>query len=58
MVPVPEVVVPPGILVSVQIPDEGRPFKETLPVATAHVGWVIETITGGVGGAQLVRNES
>ena len=38
LVPVPEVVVPPGILVKVQVPDAGRPFNTTLPVVTEHVG--------------------
>ena len=38
LVPVPVVVVPPGVLVNVQVPDEGKPLKTTLPVATAQVG--------------------
>jgi hypothetical protein len=46
-VPVPVEVLPPGVLVIVQVPVAGRPLKATLPVATAHVGWVIVPVTGG-----------
>ena len=38
VVPVPVVVVPPGVLVKVQVPEAGKPFKTTLPVATVQVG--------------------
>ena len=38
VVPVPVVVVPPGVLVKVQVPEAGKPFKPTLPVATMQVG--------------------
>ena len=38
LVPVPEVVIPPGVLVNVHVPVEGKPFNTTLPVATVHVG--------------------
>ena len=38
LVPVPVVVVPPGVLVNVQVPVAGKPFKTTLPVDVAHVG--------------------
>ena len=37
LVPVP-VVVPPGVRVRVHVPDDGKPFRITLPVATKHVG--------------------
>ncbi len=37
LVPVSIVGIPPGILVSIHGPDEGKPFKTTLPVATAQV---------------------
>jgi hypothetical protein len=37
-VPVPEEVVPPGVLVMVHVPVEGKPFKITLPVDTKQVG--------------------
>ena len=38
LVPVPVVVVPPGVLVRVHVPVAGKPFKSTLPVATVQVG--------------------
>jgi hypothetical protein len=38
LVPVPEVVVPPGVLVKVHVPVAGSPLKIMLPVATVHVG--------------------
>ena len=38
LVPVPVVVVPPGVLVNVQVPVVGKSFKTTLPVAVEHVG--------------------
>ena len=38
LVPVPVLVVPPGVLVNVQVPDDGKPLKSTLPVASAQVG--------------------
>ena len=43
------VVVPPGDLVSVQIPVAGNPDKTTLPVARAQVGCVIVPMVGAVG---------
>jgi hypothetical protein len=46
---VPVVVVPPGVLIKVQLPDAGKPFNTTLPVATAQVGWVIAPTVGAVG---------
>ena len=49
LVPVPEVVVPPGVLVSVQLPVDGRPLKTTLPVDTAQVGCVIVPTEGAFG---------
>ena len=48
-VPEPEVVTAPGDIVTVQLPDEGRPLRGTVPVGTLHVGWVIVPTTGGVG---------
>ena len=42
-------VVPPGVLVSVHVPVTGKPFKTTLPVAKAQVGWVIVPTVGAVG---------
>jgi hypothetical protein len=46
--------------VSVQVPDDGRPDKLTLPVETVHVGGVIEAITGGEGveGCSLITTLS
>jgi hypothetical protein len=38
VVPVPVVVVPPGVLVTVHVPEAGKLFKITLPVATLQVG--------------------
>jgi hypothetical protein len=38
LVPVPVVIVPPGVLVNVQVPDDGKPLKSTLPVGTVQVG--------------------
>ena len=38
LVPIPVVVVPPGLLLNVHVPDAGRPLRITLPVASVHVG--------------------
>ena len=38
VVPVPAVVVPPGFLVKVQVPEAGKPLNATLPVAMVQVG--------------------
>ena len=38
LVPVPVVVVPPGIRVSVHVPEAGNPDKTTLPVDIWQVG--------------------
>ena len=38
LVPDPLVVVPPGVLVKVQLPLAGKPLNTTLPVETAQVG--------------------
>ena len=56
LVPLPEVVTPPGLRVNVHVPDEGSPLSATLPVATVHVGWVIVPTTGadGVTGCVLI----
>jgi hypothetical protein len=56
LVPVPVVVDPPGVQVSVHVPLEGNPLKTALPVATVHVGWVIVPTTGadGVTGCTLI----
>ncbi len=49
-VPVPVVIIPPGDLVNVQVPDDGKPFITTLPVTVAHVGCIITPTVGAVGG--------
>jgi hypothetical protein len=49
VVPVPVDVVPPGDLVNVHVPVAGNPFKTTLPVAKAQLGWVIVPTMGAVG---------
>jgi hypothetical protein len=49
LVPVPVVVVPPGVRVRVHVPEEGRPLSTTLPVRIVHVGCVIVPTTGAVG---------
>lgn len=56
IIPVPLVVTPPGLRVSVQVPPEGKPFSTTLPVPTEQVGWVMVPITGaaGVTGCPLI----
>lgn len=48
-VPVPVVIVLPGVLVMVHVPDEGNPFRTTLPVAKLQVGWVTVPTVGAVG---------
>ena len=44
----------PGFIV--HVPVAGKPDKATLPVAVAHVGWVIVPTTGviGVAGCALI----
>ena len=49
LVPLPDVVTEPGVLVNVQVPADGRPLSNTLPVASVHVGCVIVPTTGAVG---------
>ena len=41
-------------LVNVQVPVAGKPLMITLPVARAHVGWVIVPTVGAVGKAVTV----
>jgi hypothetical protein len=56
LVPVPVIVVPPGVVVNDHIPVAGKPFKTTLPVRAFRGGWVIVPIAGapGVGGCVLI----
>ena len=49
VVPDPVVVIPPGFLVKVHVPEAGNPLKATLPVPTVQVGWVIVPMTGAAG---------
>jgi hypothetical protein len=57
VVPVPVVVVPPGVRVIVHVPDAGKPLNATLPVLRRHVGCVIAPIIGAAGiGAALIVN--
>jgi hypothetical protein len=55
LVPVPVVVIPPGFLVRVHVPD-GNPPKTTPPVSTEQVGCVTVPTDGttGVGGGELM----
>jgi hypothetical protein len=46
VVPVPVLVMPPGFLVRVHVPDGGNPLNRTLPVDRAHVGCVIVPTVG------------
>jgi len=48
VVPVPVFVIAPGFLVSVHVPDEGKPLNATLPLDTEHVGCVIVPNVGVV----------
>jgi hypothetical protein len=49
LVPVPDVVFPPGVRIRVQVPADGKPLRTTLPVDTVHVGGVMVPITGAEG---------
>ena len=55
-VPVPVVLIFPGLRISVHAPVEGKPLTVTLPVSVAHVGWMIISATGaeGVNGLALI----
>jgi hypothetical protein len=49
VVPLPVMVCPPGLAVTVQVPDDGRPLRATEPVDTVQVVWVMVPITGDEG---------
>ena len=49
VVPDPVTVAPPGVAVTVQLPEAGSPLRATVPVATAQVGWVMVPTTGAEG---------
>jgi hypothetical protein len=56
LVPVPLVVVPPGVLVNDQVPVAGKPLNTTLPVDKIQVACVMPPATGAEGapGAVLI----
>ena len=49
VVPTPEVVVPPGVLVIIQLPVAGKPLRVTLPVETKQVGCMMAPTIGAGG---------
>lgn len=49
LIPIPLVTITPGVLIKVQVPVVGKPFRITFPVATEQVGWVIVPIVGAAG---------
>jgi len=49
VVPVPEAVMPEGVLVIVHVPVEGNPDKGTLPVETTQLGCILVPTIGAVG---------
>jgi hypothetical protein len=49
LVPVPVLVTPPGLLVKVQVPEDGKPLNTTVPVETPHVGCVMVPTAGAPG---------
>ena len=49
LVPVPVVIVPPGVPVKVHVPVAGNPLRITLPVASVQLGCVIVPTVGAVG---------
>jgi hypothetical protein len=55
LVPDPVVIIPPGVLVNVQVPFAGNPVNITLPVAEAHVGGVMLPTTGAPGVNEFER---
>ena len=55
LVPVPFDVIAPGFRINVHVPDAGKPFSTTLPVATVHVGCVLVPTVGAAGVAFTVR---
>ncbi len=56
LVPVPVVVIPPGVLVNVHVPVAGKLFKTTPPDVVEQVGCVIVPTVGtdGADGAALI----
>ena len=56
LVPSPVFIIPPGVPFTVQVPDEGNPFRMTLPVEDVHVGGVMVPIVGAVGKGRTVTD--
>ena len=54
LVPVPVVVVPPGVTVSVHVPVAGNPLNTADPVVTVQVGCVVVPTAGAAGVAGCV----
>ena len=54
LVPEPVVTTPPGVLVNDQVPDDGKPFKITLPVDRTQVGCVMVPTVGAEGGVHKI----
>jgi hypothetical protein len=54
VVPLPDVITPPGVRIIIQSPEEGNPFNTTLPIEMKQVGWVIVPIVGAAGVALTV----
>ena len=46
VVPVPVVVILPGLRVNVHVPLDGKPLRVTLPVDILQVGWVVVDTEG------------
>ena len=55
LVPVPFVIIEPGLRINVHVPDEGNPLSTTLPVGRVQVRLVIVPMTGAVGMAFTVK---
>lgn len=55
LVPVPFVIIVPGLRINVQVPIAGNPLRITLPVAAVHVRLVIVPTTGAEGNAFTVK---
>ena len=51
LIPVPEVVIFPGVILIIHVPLTGNPFNPTLPVSVPLTGWVIVPINGAGGAA-------
>ena len=48
VVPLPVVIIAPGLVVKVHVPAAGRSERFTLPVDTVQVGWVMVPMVGVV----------